>query len=163
MILDVTAPVEENATVLSSLLERIDWDAQKVLILLNKADKLSGNNIVSICNRYVSLVDNKCEIVSMAAKSGAGIPDLIKWLEKSQNGLIKTSDETLVTNLRHYEKLKEAADSLAAAGAALDAELPGDLLAEDLRTAASSLGAITGEITSDEVLGEIFGKFCIGK
>ena len=99
----------------------------------------------------------------MAAKSGAGIPDLIKWLEKSHNGLFKTSDETLVTNLRHYEKLKEAADSLAAAGAALDAELPGDLLAEDLRTAASSLGAITGEITSDEVLGEIFGKFCIGK
>jgi tRNA modification GTPase len=45
----------------------------------------------------------------------------------------------------------------------LDAELPGDLLAEDLRTAASSLGAITGEITSDEVLGEIFAKFCIGK
>ena len=68
----------------------------------------------------------------MTAKSGAGIPDLIKWLEKSQNGLFKTSDETLVTNLRHYEKLKEAADSLAAAGAALDAELPGDLLAEDL-------------------------------
>ena len=163
MILDVTAPVEENTAVLSSLLERVDWDAQKVLILLNKADKLSGNNIVSICNRYVSLVDNKCEIVSMAAKSGAGIPDLIKWLEKSHNGLFKTSDETLVTNLRHYEKLKEAADSLAAAGAALDAELPGDLLAEDLRSAASSLGAITGEITSDEVLGEIFAKFCIGK
>ena len=163
VILDATVPAEENEAALSSLLERVDWNAQKVLILLNKADKLTGNNIVSLCNQFVSFIDNKCDIISMAAKTGAGVPALTEWLEKSQIGLLKTTDETLVTNFRHYEELKEAADSLATAGAALDAGLPGDLLAEDLRAAVSHLGAITGEITTDEVLGEIFGKFCIGK
>ena len=70
---------------------------------------------------------------------------------------------TLVTNARHAAALREAAASLSAVSDGLDTGRPSDLLAEDLRAALASLGSITGEITTDEVLGEIFSRFCIGK
>jgi tRNA modification GTPase len=69
----------------------------------------------------------------------------------------------LVTNARHARALRAAAESLSVVSDGLDRGIPSDLLAEDLRAAISSLGSITGEITTDEVLGEIFSRFCIGK
>ena len=72
-------------------------------------------------------------------------------------------DAVLVTNLRHYEALQHANESLAAVRRGLDEGIPTDLVAQDLREALYYLGSITGEITTDEVLGNIFGRFCIGK
>ena len=69
----------------------------------------------------------------------------------------------LVTNARHHEALRQSADALEAALTALDAGIPSDLIAQDLRTALHHLGTITGTITTDEVLGQIFSRFCIGK
>ena len=74
-----------------------------------------------------------------------------------------SGDATLVTNLRHYEALSRARADLAAVRSGLDAGIPTDLLAEDLRSAIRELGSIFGEIAPDEVLGSIFSKFCIGK
>ena len=68
-----------------------------------------------------------------------------------------------MTNLRHYEALKHALESLKAVYQGLDDDIPTDLVAQDLREALYYLGSITGEITTEEVLGSIFGRFCIGK
>jgi tRNA modification GTPase len=72
-------------------------------------------------------------------------------------------DDILVNNSRHYEALHHALDAIEAVQNGFDSGLPTDLIAIDVRQALYHLGAITGEVTSDEILGNIFGKFCIGK
>jgi tRNA modification GTPase len=71
--------------------------------------------------------------------------------------------DTIVANSRHYEALRKASESLEAALKGLDAGVTGDFLAMDIRRGLSYLGEITGEITTEDLLGNIFGKFCIGK
>jgi tRNA modification GTPase len=73
------------------------------------------------------------------------------------------SQQLIVTNLRHYEALKKCSESLDRVLNGLDEGLPEDLIAIDLRQAIHYLGAITGEISTDEILGNIFRNFCIGK
>ena len=77
-------------------------------------------------------------------------------------GQVQTED-TIVTNARHYHALKEVAKSLQEIQAGLDSKLPGDLLALDIRGCLHYLGEITGEITHEDQLDYIFSKFCIGK
>jgi len=72
-------------------------------------------------------------------------------------------DNTIVSNARHLGALNKVAESVAAVRVGIDQELPTDLLAIDIRTALHYLGEITGEVTNNELLGNIFGKFCIGK
>lgn len=74
------------------------------------------------------------------------------------------SDTTLVTNVRHYRALKDAYESLLKVKNGLDTSLPTDLISADLHEAVNALSSITGmDITTDEVLGNIFKNFCIGK
>ena len=72
-------------------------------------------------------------------------------------------DQTLLSNSRHYAALQKALKSIGAVQEGLDAEHSGDLLAVDIRQALHHLGEITGEVTTDELLGTIFSNFCIGK
>ena len=74
-----------------------------------------------------------------------------------------TGESTIVTNARHYHALKEAAKSLTDIREGLDRNLPGDLLALDIRRALHYLGEITGEVSNEDMLDYIFSKFCIGK
>ena len=74
-----------------------------------------------------------------------------------------SNDAVLVTNLRHYEALLHTAESLLQVQQGLEINIPTDLVSQDLRQALYYLGSITGEITNNEILGNIFGKFCIGK
>jgi tRNA modification GTPase len=85
-----------------------------------------------------------------------------KIIEKVNLEGYKTGD-TVVTNLRHYESLYNANISLQDVSKGIDTDVSGDLLAMDIRQALYYLGEITGEITSDDLLGNIFSKFCIGK
>lgn len=73
------------------------------------------------------------------------------------------AQSVLVTNVRHYEALLHASESLQAVKVGLETNIPTDLVSQDLRQALHYLGSITGEITTDEVLGTIFSRFCIGK
>jgi len=73
------------------------------------------------------------------------------------------SDDIIITNIRHYESLIHVSESLARVLSGLDNNMPEDLIAIDIRQAIHYLGEITGEITSDEILGNIFRNFCIGK
>ena len=72
-------------------------------------------------------------------------------------------DQTIVTNARHYEILRKCEISLVKVEEGLDLQIPGDLLAMDIRETLYHLGEITGQITTDDLLGNIFANFCIGK
>ena len=160
-ISDETAAVEEG---IRTLIDKLDFSQQKLLILANKTDKTEVNkNVISI-NFFVNSLDkeaNNIQLLEISAKTGFGLENLRNSLVERAG--IASASGTLVTNARHAAALREAASSLSAVSDGLDCGLPSDLLEEDLRAALASLGSITGEITTDEVLGEIFSKFCIGK
>lgn len=104
------------------------------------------------------------KMIPISAKTGSGLPELTAALAEIGRRITGDTDETLVTNIRHYEALSRAATALGRVRDGLKvATLPPDLIAQDLREALYHLGEIVGEISTDEVLGSIFRKFCIGK
>ena len=122
-------------------------------------------------------VGNKIDIAEEEAEKFKRIPNLLFISAKKQQHLDelkehlaslflkeeKLGDRTLVTNTRHYESLERAEQALTEVLNALESGISKELFSSDLRRALNHLGAITGEVTNDEILGEIFGKFCIGK
>ena len=190
-MIDSTRPFEEISFNLMEIIERVNLSEQKLMILLNKADltgldevNYAGNNFVSIGNLIVSCFENKgikvnasflsgydaaltdspntIPIIPISAREGTGLDTLRTTLSSSVKDLLK-EDGTMVTNTRHIQALTQAQTSLTRVREGLDTTLPTDLLAQDLRETLHHLGTITGDITTDEVLGNIFRNFCIGK
>ena len=175
-MIDLTRDFESTCETIRSIVEAVDFGAQKVVFLLNKTDISEVNKNVSIENYIVSQIKNKevisddicnafakVEILQISAKTGYGLPDLRSILAQSQHNLLGDSDTTLVTNQRHAQALTDARTSLLRVREGLAAGLPTDLAAQDIREAIYHLGSIVGEISTDEVLGNIFRNFCIGK
>ena len=163
-VVDISTSEEQVTQDLKTIAERIDFKQQILLILANKSDKTGVNKIVTTLNFFVSstkIESDKTSVIEISAKTGKGLENLRSALVSRAN--VAAASGTLVTNARHAAALREAAASLSAVSDGLDTGRPSDLLAEDLRAALASLGSITGEITTDEVLGEIFSRFCIGK
>lgn len=133
----------------------------------DEVSEIGGNKNVNQDNNIVSLIENKydnCKVIPISAKTGKGLSTLTKALGEIGSEITGSTDETLVTNVRHYEALVRAASALERVRAGLHiATLPPDLIAQDLREALYHLGEIVGEISTDEVLGNIFRNFCIGK
>lgn len=169
-----------------------DGQERKVVILVNKCDiaggfykddngtgygsgndlgenmtKIGGNKNVNHDNNIVSLIENKYDnfkVIPISAKTGKGLSTLTKTLGEIGSEITGSTDETLVTNVRHYEALVRAASALERVRAGLHiSTLPPDLIAQDLREALYHLGEIVGEISTNETLGNIFRNFCIGK
>ena len=126
----------------------------QVLMVANKTDRLSGEEL----NRLQS--DSSVILISAREKK---IDSLISALTALANEVNLGSSGSTVSNVRHLEALTQTGDALEAVLSGLDLGLTGDLLAEDIRRAIYHLGSITGQISSDDILGNIFGKFCIGK
>ncbi len=162
-LLDVTASEDENESSISDIVSKLDVRSQKLIVLLNKVDILSDNINVSLINNSVSNTDEKVVKLYVSARTGFGLDELKRRLSDTQKSTTLNSDQTIVTNLRHYQALTGACSALERVRSSLSAKQTPDLLAEDLRTALHHLGAIVGEVTSDEVLGNIFSRFCIGK
>lgn len=101
--------------------------------------------------------------IRLSAKTGEGIRTLVAALARSVDATAAYRGEAIVTNQRHYHALCEALTALDAALDGLQHGLTSELLSEDIRAAINHLGEITGEITSDDILQNIFSKFCVGK
>lgn len=131
-------------------------EEQKPVIVLNKSDMWDSENLQK--ELVVSY-----PTVALSAKTGAGLDEL-KSLLVAQSGVKVTNSESLiVSNIRHYEALVNASQALKRTSETLQAGLSSDLVSEDIRDTLHHLGTITGEITTDDILGNIFSKFCIGK
>ena len=178
-MVDLTRNFESTCETVKSIVEKVDFDTQKLIFLLNKTDISEVNNNANIINYIVSLLDKEeitcnifetekindsdVQIIPISAKTGAGIHNLRAVLASSQRDLLGDSDTTMVTNQRHVQALSDARTSLLRVREGLAFGLPTDLAAQDIREAIYHLGSIVGEISTDEVLGNIFRNFCIGK
>jgi tRNA modification GTPase len=101
-------------------------------------------------------------MIRLSAKTGEGIDTLIAHLKATVGYQGEESGE-FIARRRHLDALKKASKHLETGRSALEQSLSGELLAEDLRQAQMALSEITGEFTADDLLGEIFASFCIGK
>ena len=103
-------------------------------------------------------------MIKISAKENTGIDDFEKAVEKMFfQGKIRENDEVMITNMRHKEALLEVKESLLQVKKSLDAGMPEDFYSIDLMSAYQSLGRIIGEETSEDLVNEIFSKFCMGK
>ena len=124
-------------------------DEQTLLLVVNKIDTSSTRDIEGAI--YIS------------AREGEGVEDLRQALRATVDTEGLYRGEVVVSNMRHFEALNRAHAALAAAVSALDYGISEELLAEDIRSAINALAEITGRITSDDILKNIFANFCIGK
>jgi len=130
---------------------------QKLLLLANKIDQAQREEVDR-------LLANPEELLYLSALEGEGLEALIEALQASVNLSALESNQNIVTSARHYEALRQSQEDLARVAEGLAEGRSGDLLALDIREALRHLGAIIGEVDVDrDILGAIFGKFCIGK
>ena len=155
-----------EARIVLCLFESSQYSESKIEELQSEFDaQASKAHLIFVANKSdISSVKitNSARLISISAKEGNGISKLKEQLAS----LIKSglaSGNTIVTNSRHYGALVNAGNSLSDVRAGLDSNITGDFLAIDIRKALHHLGEITGEITTDDLLGNIFSKFCIGK
>ena len=138
-----------------------DFPDKALILVLNKSDQLSEEELQNL--ELELRKEKELNYVIISAKDGTGIDQLQhKLLEHIDLDSFQTNN-TVVTNSRHYEALRNALKEIEQAEKGLENGLSGDLLAIDIRQALHHLGEITGEITTDDLLGNIFSNFCIGK
>ncbi len=129
---------------------------KKFLLIGNKADL---RNI----SESVSTLISTSTFIAISAKEGKGIDELRSWMETQVLGNFDLANETIVSNVRHFDALNKTEASLQSAKDGLESDVSSDFVAMDIRQAMYQLGSITGDISSDEILGNIFSRFCIGK
>ncbi|HEX2974917.1 MAG TPA: tRNA uridine-5-carboxymethylaminomethyl(34) synthesis GTPase MnmE [Bacteroidales bacterium] len=136
-------------------------DGQRLFILINKIDK-SDKTYQKQFSENITLRDNE-KLLFISAREKTGIEELKAQLGDTSLKEKIDSDEVIVTNIRHYDSLVQVSGSLGRVLEGLESGIPEDLIAIDIRQAIHYLGEITGQITTDEILGNIFKNFCIGK
>lgn len=129
-----------------------------------------GTRFLVIGNKYDLRSDQEkilwefqTPFLPISAKTGSGIDELKSWLSQQILGSFNTQSDTIVTNARHLDALEKTQDSLEKAKWGLETNVTGDFVAMDIRQAMFWLGSITGQISEDDLLANIFSKFCIGK
>lgn len=127
-----------------------------VVVVANKSDLLSAEQK----NTIQATID---DILFLSAKQKDGIDELKNTLLSFVNTGALRNNETIVTNTRHYDSLLKALEEVQKVKWGLDSGISSDLMAIDIRSALYFFGEITGEVTNDELLGNIFANFCIGK
>lgn len=152
-LLDATKK-DESEKMLSKVESLIDAENQKIIVVANKSDLLPDSGKV-----------NEGRVISISALRKEGLQELEKAIVKC--GFADTDERVIVTSARHYNALSSAVESLRAVVRAVREGISEELLAEDLRAAIRDINSIFAStadaITPDEVLGEVFGKFCVGK
>lgn len=131
-----------------------------LVVIINKVDLLTADDVTSL-RQQLETLNVKLETIS--AKNKTGIDELKSTLLSFVNTGALRNNETIVTNSRHYDSLLKALEEIAKVRYGLEQSISSDLMAIDIREALYYFGEITGEVTNDELLGNIFANFCIGK
>ena len=132
------------------------YPLKKILTVVNKADLLTDKQISILNTKYSNLI-------VLSAKEKTGLHELTSYLTHLVNKGALSNNETIVSNSRHFEALNNAYNSIKEVQKGIDANISTDLFAIDIRQALFHLGEITGEVTTEDLLGNIFANFCIGK
>lgn len=155
-VADSSSPLDQNDKRIFDLLKK-----KKVIVLLNKSDLqpvISEQDILSLAEK------SNAPVLSISAKEGTGIKELEHVIRKMFfQGEISYNNEIVITNIRQKAALKEALDSLEMVKQSIQAQMPEDFYSIDLVNACDALGKITGESVGEDLVNEIFSKFCMGK
>ena len=145
------------------------YPQKALIVIVNKKDIIPQEVFTKINSKLekyqqeLSVVNRQLSTIFISAKNKEGVEDLKNQLLSFVNTGALRNNETIVTNTRHYDSLLKALDEISKVKYGLESNLSSDLMALDIREALYQFGLITGQVTNDELLGNIFANFCIGK
>jgi tRNA modification GTPase len=159
LLVDVNQPLNDIVAQYQTLDKQPN---QSIIIVVNKIDA------IGVCNGYdveeAVATTTKNTAIAISAKDGLHIDKLKKLITDSTNINKVSTQGTIVANARHYQAINATLKNISDVQEGMQASLSGDLLSIDIRSALKNLGSITGQVEVDkDILGTIFGKFCIGK
>ncbi|MCM1125605.1 MAG: tRNA uridine-5-carboxymethylaminomethyl(34) synthesis GTPase MnmE [Lachnospiraceae bacterium] len=158
-VVDSSSPIDENDKQIIEMLKE-----KKYIVLFNKSDLKSEFSVEELTDTIKGIIGGDAVIIKTSTKENIGIEDFTaKIKEMFFHGEISNNDDLVITNMRHKEALLEASYSLNQVMNSLSAGLPEDFYSIDLMSAYKSLGKIIGEEIEDDLVNEIFSKFCMGK
>jgi tRNA modification GTPase len=157
-ISDAAESINNRANVIREIIRESD---KHLFILINKTDQATADLQSEIAGRII--LEEKDTLLFISAKKKTGLEILRHKLGEVVMKERLNSNDIIVTNIRHYESLCRVSESLERVISGLDNKVPEDFIAIDIRQAIYYLGEITGTITTDEILNNIFKNFCIGK
>jgi len=159
LLLDAEKDTSIQNESIAKVSSELDHDTQKFIVIINKIDKIQDLDA-----KIKALATEKADlVVPISAKSNSNIETLVDELVNTVNLDQLNESDVIVTNARHYEALCNANEAVQRVIGGLEMQISGDFLSQDIREVLHYLGSITGEISTDEVLGNIFKNFCIGK
>lgn len=158
LVTDISGPVQPIIERIVKIRKKIS--DQQLIIIANKVDIASKDDQVQLSR--LPLLPRE-ELVFIAAKNRANLDQLIRMMKQAVDFDSIGPEEIIVSNVRHYEALSKALRAIEQVIEGLNTGISGDFLAQDIRECLHYLGEITGEISTDEILGHIFKHFCIGK
>jgi tRNA modification GTPase len=143
-------------------IEKLKHDNLQILLIANKTDLIDKHHLGML---EFSLKAAGCDypVFEISALNKENISELTGYLSSMAGSGTAAQEQTVVTNVRHYQSLQQTQSALQHALDSLEQNTTGDFLAQDIRYALHALGEITGDITTDDLLDNIFSKFCIGK
>jgi tRNA modification GTPase len=157
-IIDATRPFNDIIIFLTRMSEKLH--TKKSVLIINKTDKADNATIEELTQMGEAM---EFPVIPISALEKLNIEKLTTFLTQSVQSNGYNENDTIITNLRHYESLTHAGEAIKRVIEGLNAGISGDFLSQDIRECLHYLGEITGEISTDEVLGNIFKNFCIGK
>ena len=162
-LIDSLQLIIDNEQTLKVEIEKIknQFPQKPLIVVTNKIDKLNSAQRIQFDNQ-LSII-NYPLLIEISAKNNIGIDELKNQLLSFINTGALRNNETIVTNSRHYDSLLKCLEEIQKVKFGLQSNLSSDLMAIDIKQALLYFGEITGEVTNDELLGNIFANFCIGK
>lgn len=163
-IVDVNEDINEINRLIGKIKKRLKNKDKKLIILMNKTDEISKVKLADRQNvdNFSNLAHHDI-VLYISAKKKKNINRLTDMLAGIVNESSPAEHDVIISNSRHYEALFKAGEAIKRAGKGLDSGISSDFLAQDIREVLHYLGEITGQVTTDEVLGNIFKNFCVGK
>ena len=162
-LIDSLQLIMDNENSVKIQIEKIrnQFPLKPLIVVTNKIDKLDSKQRKQFDNQ-LSIINYQL-LIKISAKNKTGIEELKNQLLSFVNTGALRNNETIVTNTRHYDSLLKALEEIQKVKFGLEINLSSDLMAIDIKEALYHFGMITGQVTNDELLGNIFANFCIGK